>query len=71
MIGELFTVEASVRIYNDKYGDYVYVGPDADGLDLFDIRYVEPSGKILSTLTIEPARARLVAQAILDLTEPK
>lgn len=51
------------HVYNDGTGDYVYVGMDADALDLVELRYVE-NEKALSCITMDPARAVKVRNAL-------
>jgi hypothetical protein len=62
-----YTAEKNIRVYNDDDGDYVYVGPDGDSLDLVEIRYVDPKGKIGDRIIITKEQALIVARAILDL----
>lgn len=63
MMADSYTLEFAIRVYNDTSGDYVYVGPDVDGLDLIEIRYVE-NEKIHSGIYMPKEQARLVAEAI-------
>lgn len=61
-----YTTETSVRIYNDESGDYIYVGPDSDGLDLVSIYWSDgKTGEL--PVTMEKERAVLLAKAILNL----
>lgn len=66
-----FTAEKIVQVYNDEVGSYIYVGPDADGLDLVEIRSYFSDGKIEcggnARITMPPEQAILVARAILEL----
>lgn len=60
-----FTVENVRRIYDDTTGDYVEVKPDADGLDLVEIRSMNGNEKEeYGRLTLLPDQARLVAKAL-------
>lgn len=65
-----YSVEHNINVYDEGTGDYIYIGPDGDRLDLLELRYVEASDKILIRLSLPKEQARLVAQAMLDLTEP-
>ena len=62
-----YTVEKVVKVYNDQYGDHVYVEPDGDGLDLVEIRAVTSDGKINDRIAMEKEQAVLVAKGILEL----
>jgi hypothetical protein len=67
-----FTIERVIKIYDDSNGDYIYVGPDADGMDSVEIRYVLNTEKIDSQLVLGcKDKALLVAQAIIELYGPK
>jgi hypothetical protein len=59
-----YTTEVNLRIYNDRDGDFVQVGPDADALDLVELRQYDAQEKILSRITMEPEQAQLLAKAI-------
>ena len=63
-----FSAEIVHKIYDDSTGEHIEVCPDADSGDLIDIRQIE-GGKIVARITGEPEQMRLVAQAILKLTE--
>ena len=63
-MADSYTLEFAIRVYNDTSGDYVYVGPDADGLGLIEIRYVEDEYIIHSRIRMPREQARLVAEAI-------
>ena len=70
-----FSAEKSVRVYDDTSGEYVYIGPDADGLDLVELRSYDATGQIESKgaarITMPIEQALLVAEAILYLHSPK
>lgn len=66
-----FTIERVIKIYNDDVGNYMYVGPDADGLDCMEIRDVNNKGEIEARFFMGREQAVLVAQAILELYGPK
>lgn len=63
----MYTYERVIKIYNDKSGDYIYVGPDADGLDMVEIRDVDMRGPITARIAFTKEQALLVAQAIHEL----
>jgi hypothetical protein len=49
-----YSLETLFRLYNDKTGSYVEVGPNADGLDgLYDLKYIESDGKEFCRLTLD------------------
>ena len=66
-----FTSESIIKVYDDSTGDYVYVGPDADGLDIVELRAVDKDnniyGKGAARITMLPEQAIMVAEAILKL----
>ena len=65
-----YSSEAIIRVYNDKTGDCIEVGPDHDGIDDIEIRCIDgKSGKIGNRINADPEQMRLVAMAILKLTE--
>jgi len=68
MAENIFTKEKSVRVYDDKTGAYVRVGPDRDGLDLCEISYNEGKQPMEDEkIIIMPwGMARLLAEAIQD-----
>lgn len=63
-----YSIEKSYRVYNDSTGEYVRIGPDADGLDLVDIwscdkdDNIESSGNARISMPLE--QAKLVADAL-------
>ena len=67
-----FTIERVAKVYDDDSAEYVYVGPDADGLDCVELRFYGDDGEIVTRLTpIPPEMAVEVAKAILELYGPK
>jgi hypothetical protein len=62
-----YTVERVFKVWDNKQGDHVYVGPDADGLDLAELRYVDSTGKIAHRICLPPAMMVKVAESILAL----
>jgi hypothetical protein len=63
----MLSYERVIKIYNDKSGDYIYVGPDADGLDMVEIRDVDMRGPIMARFALTKEQALLVAKAINEL----
>lgn len=59
-----FSLERHFRVYNDSTGEYIEIRPDADGLDLVELNGFASDGKKTSSLTIEPAAAVLLADAL-------
>ena len=66
---EKYAVEDVILIWDNIHGTHTYVGPDADGLDLMEVRAVDENTKITTRLTFTKEEANLVAKAILKLTE--
>ena len=62
-----YSVENCIKIWNDKTGDHVYVGPDRDGLDLVDIGSILHTGNEEGRVSFTIEQAILVAKAILKL----
>jgi len=60
-----YTTEKFIRVYDDKIGSYIEVGPDGDGLDLVDISYNEDNRKI--SFITNQEHAVEMAKAILEL----
>jgi len=57
------------NIYLEHAEDgHIIVGPDADGLNLPEILWKEPDGKIVAQMTFSPIVANLVAKALLDVS---
>ena len=63
-----FSAEIVHKIYDNTTGERIEVCPDADTGDMLDIRQIE-GDKIVARITGEPEQMRLVALAILKLTE--
>jgi len=62
-----YSTEIVHKVYNDDTGEYIEVGPDADGVDLVEVRQVDSKGNISNRIAGEPEQMRLVAEAILVL----
>ena len=62
-----FTVEDVIKVWDDETGEHIYIGPDGDGLELVELRYVEADGKCHQRMTFQKEQALLVADAIRKL----
>lgn len=60
-----FTLEKSMRVYNDDTGDYVEVREDGDALELIELEQSETKQRIV--MPIE--QARLLCKGILEVCE--
>ena len=67
MIIARITRERIINVYDDAIGDHIYVGPDADALDLVELRYVDPMGTIIDRITANREMMIAVAKSILEL----
>lgn len=64
------TVELNYKIWNDDLGCRVEVAEDGDGLDLVELRYIEPTSKeVLRFANIDTAMARHVANAMIKVAD--
>ena len=61
-----YSIEHHVRIYNDRDGDYISISPDADGLDLVEIRSCDGANKIQARLTMDIPLAIKLRNALGD-----
>jgi hypothetical protein len=67
MTGEpRYSIETHVRVYDNNTGDYITVGPDRDGLDMVELKYVPVIGHKID-FCMPKEEAILVAQSILKL----
>lgn len=69
MSADTYSVETVRKVYDDSCGDHIYVGPDADGLDLVELRYVDSKGVISNRISMPKTLALLVAEAIIAATK--
>jgi hypothetical protein len=58
-----FEIETVHKVYDNDSGDYISVGPDADGLGLIENMLVE-DGKIVSRMSMPREQAVLVVEAM-------
>jgi hypothetical protein len=66
------STEVFRRVYNDDHGSYIQVGPDADALDLVEIRTTNPLSKEYFgdfRLVLHPEFALALAFAIISAAE--
>jgi hypothetical protein len=58
-----YTLETLYRIYNDKTGAFIEIGPNADALEgLFDLKYIEENGKEYCRLTLDLAQLNKLSE---------
>jgi hypothetical protein len=60
-----FTLEKSIRIYNDGTGDYVEVREDRDALELIEI--VQSENQMCVMMPVD--QARLLCKGILEVCD--
>ena len=65
-----FEVETLKRVYDNKTGDYVEIGPDSDGLGLVSLRQFE-SGKLVAMITMSRAQAEVFVTAQMEFLTTK
>jgi hypothetical protein len=61
-----FTVERTVRIWNDTEGESTLVCPDGDGLGLIEIRSLSKNEEITRRITVSREEAVLLAAALAE-----
>ena len=59
-----YVVERSIKIYEDEEDDYIYIGPDADGMGLVEISCSIDSHP---PMNVTKEEAMLIARAIIEL----
>lgn len=57
------------QIWDDKHGDRIEVGPDRDGLDMTEVRFVNAEGKIFKRMAFTQQQARMVAAAMVECAD--
>jgi len=65
MVERTFTTELSLRVYDDKDGEFIQVSPDRDGLDLVRIFCNENKAEFVML----PEMARLVGKALIRVAD--
>ena len=63
-MSEQYEIEKSYKVWDNKHGERIEIGPDADGLNLVEIRYVDPEGKIGQRIDMPFEMAEKVYQAL-------
>ncbi len=66
-MSDRYSVDHSIKIWDDKRGDHIYVGPDRDGLGLLEIHRVLADGTSEGHLILTKEEAFLVATAMQDM----
>lgn len=60
-----YSLESVYEIWNDQLGTHLRVGPDADGVGLIDIKYVNESGQTVPSdrlkITLDEAKLLITA----------
>lgn len=63
-MSEQYEIEKSYKVWDNKHGQRIEIGPDADGLNLVEIRYVDAQGKIGPRVDMSIEMAEKVYQAL-------
>lgn len=63
-MADKYELEIVYQIWDNQHGERIEVGPDRDGLELTEIRYVTPDGKIGNSVTLNEAQKLLLIQAL-------
>lgn len=64
-MSKTYSLENHYKVWNDKTGTKVEIGPDRDGLNLVEMREFSDDGKELTCVVFTPEQAELVATALL------
>lgn len=62
-VAEMETIR---RVYDNRDGSYIEIGPDSDGIGLVEIRVKLPDGGGTTYVTMTNPTAQLVAKALLE-----
>lgn len=65
-----YTHDIVHQIWNDDTGERIEVGPDMDGLALFEIRYVDKDDKVGNRVVMTEQEAMAVYEALGMLLKP-
>lgn len=65
MSADTYTIETVRKVYDDSCGTHIYVGPDADGLGLIELRDVDSKGVVINCIPMPKPLALLVAEAMI------
>lgn len=66
-----YTLETMYQIWNDRTGEHIELGPDRDGLELFEIRSYTDDGKITQRVVLTREQLILLRDAIQLSLESK
>lgn len=71
MADEKYTLETSVRVYDNRHGTYYQVAPDEDGLGLVTLSYCEPGVDSLSfpRFTFDAESLPAIVKALLRVAQ--
>lgn len=58
------SLEMKFQIWDDDHGERIEIGEDPDGLDMMEIRQVDPSGKILARINFDEKVIPLAIEAM-------
>jgi hypothetical protein len=58
------SLEAFYRVYNDQTGEHFSIGPDADGLEMVEIMFVDANSKIGTRLQFNEEQLPLIIRAL-------
>ncbi len=63
-----YETEVFRRVYNNEYGCYYQIGPDADSIGCVEVRYIVEKGKMHPEQMpmCSPECAVLIGQAMID-----
>lgn len=64
-----YTIETKIEIWNDSDGTRIEIGPDRDGLDMFEFRAYDEDNKCNARIAFTREEARLVYHALDKLLE--
>lgn len=71
MASRSYTSEIVRKVYDDQHGNHIYIGPDADGLDLVEVREVDDKNVILGRFVMNPIQAKMVGEALIAASNEK
>ncbi len=66
MADERYTLETTIRVFDNRHGTYFEVSPDDDGHELIRLKYCEPgiSPSCFPSLTFDPAQVPAIVEAL-------
>jgi hypothetical protein len=66
-----YSTETFVKVFDDDNGFHILIGPDRDGLECCEIRYVDAADKNQPSIVMDWPMAVMVAQAVLALANER